>query len=121
AADIAAVLTERGLGGDDVDLTHRVEAFRRDRSRRASDARAMAKRWSELASVSQRGRSAPSPLEGEGWGGGSDSRSRRTTPTPHSSPQGGGERSSAGTEQTSIGSVLSLAYPDRIAKNRGNG
>ena len=45
AADIAAVLTERGLGGDDVDLTHRVENFRRDRSRRASDARAMAKRW----------------------------------------------------------------------------
>ena len=28
---------------------------------------------------------------------------------------------SAGTEQTSIGSILSLAYPDRIAKNRGNG
>jgi ATP-dependent helicase HrpB len=96
AADIAAVLTERGLGGDDVDLTHRVDAFRRDRSRRASDARAMAKRWSDLA------QSAPSPLspsktgvnalmEGEGGGGGS------------------------------IGSILSLAYPDRIAKNRHNG
>ena len=49
AADIAAVLTERGLGGDDVDLTHRVESFRRDRSRRASDARQMAKRWAEMA------------------------------------------------------------------------
>ncbi len=49
AADIAAVLTERGLGGDDVDLTHRVENFRRDRSRRAGDARQMAKRWAELA------------------------------------------------------------------------
>ncbi len=47
AADIAAVLTERGLGGDDVDLTHRIDAFRRDRSRRASDARQMAKRWAE--------------------------------------------------------------------------
>jgi ATP-dependent helicase HrpB len=77
AADIAAVLTERGLGGDDVDLTHRVENFRRDRSRRASDARAMAKRWSELA--------------------------------------GGGEG------DMSIGAILSLAYPDRIAKNRGSG
>src|SRR5690349_12848008 len=42
AADIAAVLTERGLGGDDVDLAHRVENFRRDRSPRARDARAMA-------------------------------------------------------------------------------
>ena len=85
AADIAAVLTERGLGGDDVDLTHRVENFRRDRSPRARDARAMAKRWNDLA------RSAPSP-------------------------QGGGE-----TRDLSIGSVLVLAYPDRIAKNRGNG
>ena len=70
AADIAAVLTERGLGGDDVDLTHRLDNFRRDRSRRASDARAMAKRWSELASVSQRGRSAPSPLRGRAGEGG---------------------------------------------------
>jgi ATP-dependent helicase HrpB len=85
AADIAAVLTERGLGGDDVDLTHRVKSFRRDRSRRASDARAMAKRWSELA-----------------------------TPTPHPSPQGGGE-------PPRFGSILALAYPDRIAKGRGGG
>jgi ATP-dependent helicase HrpB len=85
AADVAAVLTERGLGGDDLDLTHRVENFRRDRSPRARDARAMAKRWNDLA------RSAPSP-------------------------QGGGE-----TRDLSIGSVLVLAYPDRIARNRGNG
>ena len=78
AADIAAVLTERGLGGDDVDLTHRVESFRRDRSRRAGDARQMAKRWADVA--------------------------------------GGGRGEGAG-----VGSILSLAYPDRIAKNRGNG
>ena len=77
AADIAAVLTERGLGGDNVDLTHRVEGLRRDRSRRAVDARAMARRWSELA--------------------------------------GGGEG------DMSVGAILALAYPDRIAKNRGNG
>src|SRR5581483_11840668 len=32
AADAAAVLTEPGLGGDGVDLTHRMESFRRDRS-----------------------------------------------------------------------------------------
>ena len=45
AAAIAAVLTERGLGGDDADLRHRLDQFRRDRSRRAEDARAMVKRW----------------------------------------------------------------------------
>jgi ATP-dependent RNA helicase HrpB len=49
AADIAAVLTERGLGGDDPDLRHRLDQFRRDRSRRAEDARAMARRWAEIA------------------------------------------------------------------------
>ena len=49
AATIAAVLTERGLGGDDVDLRHRIDNFRRDRSTRAEDARAMTKRWTETA------------------------------------------------------------------------
>ena len=45
AADIAAVLTERGLGGDDLDLAHRIETFRRDRAPRAQEARRMAQRW----------------------------------------------------------------------------
>ena len=45
AAEIALLLTERGLGGNDVDLTHRLDGLRRDRSRRAQEARAMAKRW----------------------------------------------------------------------------
>ncbi|HEY1309999.1 MAG TPA: ATP-dependent helicase HrpB, partial [Pseudolabrys sp.] len=79
AAAIAAVLTERGLGGDDVDLSHRLDQFRRDRSRRAEDARAMVKRWSEAA----------------------------------------GRKETGGEE--SVGSLLALAYPDRIAKSRGGG
>jgi ATP-dependent helicase HrpB len=45
AAEIATVLTERGLGGNDVDLRQRLDQFRRDRSRRAEEVRAMAKRW----------------------------------------------------------------------------
>jgi ATP-dependent helicase HrpB len=49
AAGIAAVVTERGLGGDDVDLRHRLDNFRRDRSKRADDARAMVRRWAETA------------------------------------------------------------------------
>jgi len=79
AADIAAVLTERGLGGNDPDLRHRLDQFRRDRSRRAEDARAMAKRWNETAGGKTQG----------------------------------GDHSS--------GSLLALAYPDRVAKNRGGG
>jgi ATP-dependent helicase HrpB len=79
AAAIAAVVTERGLGGDDVDLRHRLDNFRRDRSKRAGDARAMVRRWVETA---------------------------------------GGR---AAANEHSPGSLLALAYPDRIAKNRGGG
>ncbi|MGP8191754.1 MAG: ATP-dependent helicase HrpB [Methylovirgula sp.] len=39
AAEIAVVLTERGLGGDSADLALRIERFRKDRSPRAEDAR----------------------------------------------------------------------------------
>jgi ATP-dependent helicase HrpB len=119
AAEIATLIGERGLGGDDVDLRERLNALRRDRSPRARDARAMAQRWAEVAS-------SPSPLVGEGRGGGSGGgadestsaqtpakRARRlTTPTPIPSPQGGGE-------EISVGALLALAYPERIAKNRG--
>ena len=96
AAEIAVVLTERGLGGNDVDLAHRLDALHRDRSRRAGDARAMAKRWAETASTTfPRDRSAPSP-------------------------RGRGERKEPSrAEMPSVGALLALAYPDRVAKNRG--
>jgi ATP-dependent helicase HrpB len=45
AAELAVLLTERGLGGDDTDLVHRLSRFRSDRSRRANDARSLSKRW----------------------------------------------------------------------------
>ena len=77
AADIAAILSERGLGGTDTDLGHRLDQFRRDRSRRGEDGRRMAKRWAEDAGAS------------------------------------------ADTSDLSPGAILSLAYPDRIAKSRG--
>jgi len=49
AADIAAVLTERGLGGASADLTDRLERFAADRSPRTRDARSLANRWAKLA------------------------------------------------------------------------
>ncbi len=54
AGEIAAVVSERGLGGDDVDLSHRVGEFRRDRSRRAEEARRLARNWAEKAGGKQR-------------------------------------------------------------------
>ena len=70
AAEIAAVLTERGLGGDSVDLDHRLDQFRRDRSQRAAQ-RAQPGAALGLAGGGGRRRpSSPSPLAGEGRGGG---------------------------------------------------
>ncbi len=60
AAEIAAVLTERGLGGPDADLTHRLSDFRGDRSPRAADARALAARWAREAGENG-ARQSPTP------------------------------------------------------------
>jgi ATP-dependent helicase HrpB len=58
AAEIAAIMVERGLGGNDADLATRLEAFRRDRSPRASEMRKLAAGWARLASAG-RGRQEP--------------------------------------------------------------
>lgn len=88
AAEIALALTERGLGGTDIDLRHRVEELRRDRSRRAEEARAMGRRWAETARLSAAAL-------------GRTNASRTADANP------------------SAGAMLALAFPDRIARNRG--
>lgn len=62
AADIAAVIVERGLGGNDVDLVHRLEGFARDRSRRANDMRKLAANWARIAAKSAGSRQAGEDL-----------------------------------------------------------
>jgi ATP-dependent helicase HrpB len=47
AADAAALLTERGLGGNDPDLEVRLRRWRSDKGTRANAARRMAERWVE--------------------------------------------------------------------------
>ncbi|KKB08251.1 ATP-dependent helicase HrpB [Devosia chinhatensis] len=49
AAELAVLIGERGLGGDDIDLGRRLDRFGLDRSRRAEDARNLARRWAKLA------------------------------------------------------------------------
>ena len=49
AAELAVLIGERGLGGDGTDLAHRLDRFRTDRSKRADDARALARRWATQA------------------------------------------------------------------------
>ncbi|MEA2864400.1 MAG: ATP-dependent helicase HrpB, partial [Bradyrhizobium sp.] len=123
AAEIAAILTERGLGGDSVDLDARLDQFRRERSQRADSARSLAQRWASQVAAGENASAAsssPSPLVGEGRGGGSATVVPvRGTP----SPQRGGERkqSPLGNEEVSTGVMLAFAFPDRVARNRGNG
>jgi ATP-dependent helicase HrpB len=102
AAEIAAVLTERGLGGDNVDLDARLDAFRRDRSQRAISARALAQRWASQVAASEEVLSAsPSQQPGE--------RSSKAL-------------SARGSEEPpSSGVMLAFAFPDRVARNRGDG
>lgn len=49
AARVAVLIGERGLGGQDVDLTQRMARFARDNGPRARSARALADRWAKLA------------------------------------------------------------------------
>ena len=143
AAEIAAVLSERGLGGDSVDLDARLDQFRRDRSPRALSARSLAQRWAAQVAESETAAgytnaartmspSSPSALAREGRGGGSTTAVRvRGTPFPGPSPQGVGERRQPrrnqrenpqqDAEQLTTGVMLALAFPDRVARNRGNG
>ncbi|MEK9285358.1 MULTISPECIES: ATP-dependent helicase HrpB [unclassified Bradyrhizobium] len=83
AAEIAAILTERGLGGDSVDLEHRLDQFRRDRSPRATSARDLARRWASQVA--------------------------------------GSEKAPPEQDDLSTGLMLAYAFPDRVARNRGNG
>ncbi|WP_283207369.1 ATP-dependent helicase C-terminal domain-containing protein, partial [Methylobacterium haplocladii] len=49
ASELAAVLVERGLGGDSADLAERLERFARERVGRAGDMRRLAEGWARQA------------------------------------------------------------------------
>jgi ATP-dependent helicase HrpB len=49
AADLAMLMSERGLGGTGVDLSMRLERFRADGSKRAKDARRLSVNWAKRA------------------------------------------------------------------------
>jgi ATP-dependent helicase HrpB len=55
AAEVAVLLGERGVGGQDTDLSQRRTRWRRESGKRADAARAMAKRWAKLVSRGKTG------------------------------------------------------------------
>jgi ATP-dependent helicase HrpB len=80
AALVAAILSERGLGGTSTDIGERLDRFSRDRSPRADAVRRLGGGWVRAASLDLPKQSAA---------------------------------------RQSIGALLARAYPDRIAKARG--
>ncbi len=111
AAQIAVLLGERGLGGNDVDLESRLRRWRNERGPRAEAGRKLAKRWAQLTPLPEReglgvGTGAPAP------GAASDTAaesSLRSPPTPSPSLSGRGEE---------VAICIALAFPDRIARRR---
>jgi ATP-dependent helicase HrpB len=66
-ARMAAVLSEPGLGGHDLDLRERLRELGRDRSQRARDAMKLADRWARAAGGGQGGEADPGSLLAEAF------------------------------------------------------
>ncbi|MDP5279756.1 ATP-dependent helicase HrpB [Sphingomonas sp. DG1-23] len=96
AAEVAVLLGERGLGGNDADLELRLRRWRSERGQRAENGRRLAERWAKLL-----------PLPGGERG---KSRELPALPLSQPSPRGG--------EGFALAICIALAFPDRIAKRR---
>jgi ATP-dependent helicase HrpB len=92
-AQIAVLLSERGLGGNDTDLEPRLRRWRGERGKRAEAARGLAKRWRTMGAASSAHRIEPPAAP--------------PTPKPFLERERG------------IGVCVALAFPDRLAKRRG--
>jgi ATP-dependent helicase HrpB len=104
AAEVAVLLSERGLGGMDADLELRLRRWRSERGKRAEAARGLARRWATLTRHSRESgnpvvpaarpaladRSLDSLFRGNDVAGGNDV----------------------------VGACVALAYPDRLSKRR---
>jgi ATP-dependent helicase HrpB len=107
AAEVAVLLSERGLGGNDVDLESRLRRWRGEKGRRADAARGLARRWLQMLPLPGREGLGVGLAEGDRNSHAEKSRSARL-PTPGPSLPGRGE----------IGPCLALAFPDRLSKRR---
>jgi len=137
AAQLAVLLTERGLGGDSVDLERRLSRFMTERSPRAVAARQLAERLARVSSLkggqSDMAGLTPTPPRGacpRAW----ERKGARHAAGVSSPPSSGGEvareaRRSGGRlldapilpsrGEESVGALLLRAWPDRVAKARG--
>jgi ATP-dependent helicase HrpB len=101
AAEVAVLLSERGLGGNDADIEARLRRWRSERGKRADAARKLAERWNSLTSPPARGRGSRNDVEGR-------------APTSSSGPPGPPPASGRGE----VGLCVALAFPDRLSRRR---
>ena len=94
AAEVAVLLGERGLGGQDADLELRLRRWRCERGARAEGGRRLAERWSKLIRHPREG-GDPEP---------------QTTPPATLDPRLRGD--------DGVGVAIALAFPDRVARRR---
>jgi ATP-dependent helicase HrpB len=66
AAEVAVLLSERGLGGNDVDLELRLRRWRGEKGQRAEAARGLARRWERTLPLPARERPGVGPPEAAG-------------------------------------------------------
>jgi ATP-dependent helicase HrpB len=92
ATEVAVLLSERGLGGNDADLELRLRRWRGERGRRADAARGLARNWMGLLRSSR----------AQSRGAGTSGEQRPST--------------SLGTSE--VGACIALAFPDRVSKRR---
>lgn len=102
AAQVAVLLGERGLGGQDADLELRLRRWKTERGPRAEKARKLAERWARLL---------PLPFRGEGRGEGQSGAGPFQPPLPSPLP-------ASGEREQDVATCIALAFPDRIAKRR---
>lgn len=129
AAMLAVLLTERGLGGDGADLERRLTRFRTEKSPRAVAARQLAERLAKPSPLwGSEGRARPAARPGtsiraaDRGGVGSGTPSSRTPPaTPPRLPRlaAQGALADPPLKGEGIGALLIHAWPDRVAKARG--
>ncbi|MCW6534690.1 ATP-dependent helicase HrpB [Sphingomonas lycopersici] len=123
AAEVAVLLGERGLGGNDPDLELRLRRWRGDRGRKAQDARGLAARWARLGHVAPNPSTVrPEPVEGRPAG--------RDVKTPFDklSANGSGDAHDAPADRATrvnfvnfgdgLATCIALAFPDRVARRR---
>jgi ATP-dependent helicase HrpB len=106
AAEVAVLLSERGLGGNDADLDLRLGRWRGERGQRAEAARGLARRWAQLIRSSRA--KSRDPIE-------------RSRDDPYSATLGSAREdvsTSLDTNGSPAGACIALAFPDRVARRR---